>query len=135
MKDLPVLVEFSGVFTQEQNLELHPQNALITEPLLYKEEYDYDKIVDLLRFTVVNSDESPECLFKDSDDNDYMTYILFTDWDKEGDKFKDVLKQLYKITRVNISPYLASRLCCVFISYPKFWDENRPDFWKKVYAG
>ncbi|NWO23050.1 hypothetical protein [Mogibacterium timidum] len=138
MKDLPVFIGFKGDFTDftgEKFLEPKPINVSLRETLFYLKEYDNGKIIDLLRLAIVHSEESPQCLFRDYDDNDYMTYILFTDWDKEGDKFKDVLKQLYKITRVNISTYLASRLCCVFISYPKFWDENRPDFWKKVYAG
>ena len=142
MKDLPVFIGFKGDFTDftgEKFLEPKPINVSLRETLFYLKEYDYSKIIDLLRFAIVHSEESPQCLFRDYDDNDYVTYQIFCDWGKEGygkeeKEFKKILKRLFEITELYVEDYLMNRLCNIDISYPKSWEDNKPEFWKKVYA-
>ena len=102
--------------------------------MFFLKEYDCGKTIDLLRFAIVCSEESPQCLFQDSDANNYLTYEISCDWKKEGKEFKKILRKLFKITGVYIEDYLVNRLCSISISYPKSWDDKEPEFWKKVYA-
>ena len=74
MKDLPVFIDFQGGFsdwTGEKLLDPDPGSISLRETLFYLKEYDYGKIIDLLRLAIVHSEESPQCLFRDYDDNDY----------------------------------------------------------------
>lgn len=138
MKELPVLVEFQGAIIDlecEKILEPKPKEVSYCETLFFLKEYDCGKIIDLLRFAVVHSEESPQCLFQDYDDNDYLTYQIFCDWGKEGKEFKKILSKLFEITGLYIEDYLVNRLCSIDLSYPKSWDDNNSEFWKKVYAG
>ena len=82
----------------------------------------------------MHSEESPQCLFRDYDDNKYLTYEI-SYWDKGGKEFfNKVLRKLSDITEVYVEDYLADRLCNINISYPKSWEDNKPELWKKVYA-
>ena len=137
MKNLPVFVDFQGGFsdwTGEKLLEPRPIDVSLREFLFYLKEYDYGKIIDLLRFAIVHSEESPQCFFHDHDDNKYLTYEI-SYWDKGGKEFfYKVLRKLSDITEVYVEDYLADRLCSIGISYPKSWEDNKPELWKKVYA-
>jgi len=137
MKNLPVFIDFNGGFsdwTGEKLLEPKPGDVSLRETLFYLKEYDYGKIIDLLRFAIVHSEESPQCLFRDYDDNKYLTYEI-SYWDKGGKEFfNKVLRKLSDITEVYVEDYLMNRLCNIDISYPKSWEDNKPEFWKKVYA-
>lgn len=137
MKDLPVLIEFQSAFIDfsgEKILESKPKDVSYCETLFFLKEYDCGKTIDLLRFAIVYSEESPQCLFQDSDANNYLTYEISCDWKKEGKEFKKILRKLFKITGVYIEDYLVNRLCSISISYPQSWDDKEPEFWKKVYA-
>ncbi len=140
MKNLPVLIEFQGTFTKgflekKKVLLPKPENVSYCETLFFKEEYDYTKIISLLRIAIIYSNDSPQCLFQDSHANDYLTYEISCDWKQEGNEFKNILWELFEITGVYVEDYLVNRLCSISISYPKSWDDNEPEFWKKVYAG